>query len=303
MTRARRDPLRWYPAAWRARYGDELRALIEDHAGGDGPRLRERASLAGHGLVERARALFLLGPGVPEESRWRGGALLVLIAWAVFMIGGAGFSKSSEHFAASLPAGARTLPRAAFDVVSVAAVVGGLLVVTGALLAGPAFVRFVRAGGWASLRGHVTRAVVVTVVLVASTIPLVLWAHDLPAHARNGGSVGYGVAFLAWVALAVTCLAAWTVVAVTVGRHVLLTRRVLRCEAALALALAVVMVVVTAATATWWGAMAASAPWFLAGTPRGTTGTALDVPLAVAMAVMVAGLAVSTAGALRIARR
>jgi hypothetical protein len=303
VNRARRDPLRWYPAAWRARYGDELRALIEDHAGADGPRLRERASLARHGLVERARAVFLLGPGVPKESRWRGGALIVLIAWAVFMVGGAGFSKSSEHFAAALPTGARTVPTVAFDVVSVAAVVGGLLVVTGALLAGPAFARFLRGGGWASLRGHFTRAVVVTVVLVASTIPLALWAHHLPAHSRNGGSVGYGVAFAAWVALGVTCLAAWTAVAVAVGRQVPLTRRILRCEAALALALALVMVVVTAATATWWGAMAVSAPWFLAGTPRGTTGTALELPLAVAMAVMVAGLAVSTAGALRIARR
>lgn len=165
------------------------------------------------------------------------------------------------------------------------------------------FVRLMRDGGWRTLRAHVLRAAGVTVVLIVFTIPLARWARSLSSYQRNGGNFGYGTAFLAWVVLAAACLGAWTAVAVAVGRSVPLTRRAVQCEATLAVVLAVVMVVVTAATATWWAAMAASAPWFLAGTAPGTTGSAFDLPLAVAMVVMAAGLAVSTAGAVRIVRR
>jgi hypothetical protein len=49
--------LRWYPPAWRHRYGEELMALLEDTYGtGPLPR-RCRTSLFRSGMIERAREL------------------------------------------------------------------------------------------------------------------------------------------------------------------------------------------------------------------------------------------------------
>lgn len=296
MSRVARDPLRWYPPAWRARYGDELRALMEDHSGAGGPGLTERVSLARHGLAERARDVFLFRHGAPQESRWRGGALLVLVAWAAFVLGGAGFAKASEHFGAAVPTGSRALPQAAGHTVFVGGLVGGALVLAGALGSVPAFVRLLRAGGWPSLRGHFVRAAAVTGVTVVLTVPLVLWAHGLSVHGRNGGNAAYGTAFVAWVVVIAATLGSWTAVAVAIGRNLVTSRRMLRVEAIVAVALAVVMLVVTVATATWWGAVAASAPGFLGRTP-------FDAPVVAAMALMVTGLAVSTGGVVRIVRR
>ena len=47
--------LRWYPPAWRDRYGDELVALLEDELDGAAPDVRLRLSLAASGIRQRAR--------------------------------------------------------------------------------------------------------------------------------------------------------------------------------------------------------------------------------------------------------
>ncbi|MBV8561089.1 MAG: hypothetical protein JO050_09955, partial [Acidimicrobiia bacterium] len=206
MKPARRDRtklLRWYPPAWRERYGEELLALIEDDVGEGKPDFRLRLSLVGHGLAERIREAGSARPSPSEDRALRGGSLVVLVAWAAFIVGGAGFSKTAEHFDAAVPAQTHILPQLSFDVVVIAAVLAGLVVVAGAAIAVPAFVRLVWAGRWPELRGHVMRAGLVTATTVALTIPLSLWAHTLTDSQRNGASTGYGMAFLAWVALGV----------------------------------------------------------------------------------------------------
>jgi hypothetical protein len=49
--------LRWYPAAWRRRYGEELIAMLEDTHGNDKLPPRVRMSLIRTGLKERIRLL------------------------------------------------------------------------------------------------------------------------------------------------------------------------------------------------------------------------------------------------------
>jgi hypothetical protein len=49
--------LRWYPAAWRRRYGEELIAMLDDTHGEDKLPLRVRISLARSGLIERIHLL------------------------------------------------------------------------------------------------------------------------------------------------------------------------------------------------------------------------------------------------------
>jgi hypothetical protein len=49
--------LRWYPAGWRRRYGEELIAMLDDTHGEDKLPLRVRISLVRSGCVERIRLL------------------------------------------------------------------------------------------------------------------------------------------------------------------------------------------------------------------------------------------------------
>jgi hypothetical protein len=55
---ALRRLLRWYPRAWRERYGDEFLATVEDISGGGPPTARLRLSVADR---LNASGLYLLG--------------------------------------------------------------------------------------------------------------------------------------------------------------------------------------------------------------------------------------------------
>jgi hypothetical protein len=52
-----RRVLRWYPAAWRRRYGEELIAMLDDTHGDDELPRPTRMSLIRSGLIERVRLL------------------------------------------------------------------------------------------------------------------------------------------------------------------------------------------------------------------------------------------------------
>ena len=290
--------LRWYPAAWRARYGAELAALLEDSYGGRVP-LRQRLSLAGHGLRERARGSGL-ADGAEAGQRARSGALVVLCAWPAFVVAGGAFAKYTEHWDAVTPAAARWLPAAAYDAVVAGAVVGAAVLAAGAILALPAFVSFLRTGRGAELRAVAVVAAVLSAVTLAMAVAAVLWAHGHSATQRNTTSVlGLGLGGL-WVLSLVATLTAWCALVVAAVRRLELSAPVLRAEGALAVALVVVMAVVTAGTVTWWAAMATSAPRFLSDGLLGSWGPGVAPELVGTGLVMVGGLAAALAGARRV---
>jgi hypothetical protein len=181
-------------------------------------------------------------------------------------------------------------------------VIGATLVALGTIAAVPAFVRFVAAGGWSALRGHVLRAGVLTVMTVGAVIPLSVWAHHLNEFQRNGGDGLYSGAFVVWALLVAGTLAQWTAAGVVAAGRIDLTRRILYFEAILAIAVAGTMVIITAAAALWWGAMASDAPWFLQGTATGTSSSPFDVQLALTLALMLASVLVAGYGVMRVAR-
>jgi hypothetical protein len=291
--------LRWYPAAWRARYGGELEALLEDSYGDGRVPVPQRLSLAGHGLWERARSSGL-ADGPDPAGRARSGALVVLCSWPAFVVAGAAFAKFAEHWDAATPAGARWLPAAAYDAVVAAAVAGALSIALGALVALPSFVSFLRAGRWRELRAVVVVAVVLTAVTVAMTVGAVLWAHGQSTTQRNTNSVlGMGLGGAFGLSLVGT-LASWCAAAVSAVRRLELPDRVLRVEGALAVALAGAMAVVTAGTVTWWAAIAVSAPGFLSAGLLGAWGPGVAPVLVCACLLMVAGLAAGGLGARRV---
>lgn len=274
--------LRCYPRAWRARYGDELQGLISEFSDGGRVPWRVRADVALSGARERLRAAALGGDGAPG-ARVLGGALLVLCAWALFVVAGVWLQRISEHWQAATPAADRSLAEAAFAAVMIVAVCGAALVMAGIAVALPRVAAFLRAGGWAQVRGRVVAASLLAVLAVVATAGLVVWAHGLSGPERAGHDTGYAVGFLACALLLVACLAAWTATAVSIARRIALPGPVLRVQAWLACAVTVTMAVMTAATGAWW---AASASAFAPG-------------LAVVMALMLVATLAGTAGARR----
>jgi hypothetical protein len=292
--------LRWYPEAWRQRYGDELVALMEDDTGGRAPSHRLRVSVALAGLRERMHEGALLGRNRPPADRARAGALVVLGAWVAFVVAGASFAKASEHVAASLPAAAQSLPQGAYDAVAALGAAGAAVVVLGAATALPAFMRFVRSGGWDRIRWPVVRASVLSVATLIATVLLGAWAGHLSAFQRNGGDALYSAAFVAWALLVVVTLVQWTAVAVAAARRLELSDRALDLEATFAVMVTAAMVVMTGCTLLWWAAVTGHPARFFMGTPLGAHATPWTPQMALTLAVMATASVVACASLVRV---
>ena len=296
MTRGRHRGdrlLRWYPAEWRHRYGDELAALVEDTLDGRPPPVRLRLSLACAGTAERLRSGGVVGTSRPPAEWLRAGALVVLAAWAGVVVAAGAFAKVSEHFATVAPPASLGTARAAFDLVAAAGAFATLSVVAGALVAQPAAMRFLWSGGWPGVRRPVLRAGVATAVVAGALPELVRWAHRLDVAQRNGADPRYSTAFVGWAVAAGVALALWTAAGVGLARRIDLGPRVLRVEAALAVGVAVAAAVIGVSVAVWWATMARVAPWFLSGSAPGTrpstwTADRIGVEGLLAVAVVVA---------------
>jgi hypothetical protein len=290
--------LRVYPAAWRARYGDELAVLIEELDGG--ARMlswRVRFDVVRAGVVERARVFGL--SGLPPRERAREGSLLVLYAWMLFVIGGFGVQKASEHWQAVTPTAKQGLPAAAFDVLVIAAGVGSALVMLGVALSLPRLVALLRGGGWAKIRRPILRAALLSLLIVVSTFGLAAWAHSLTSVARNGSNAAYSAVFLAWVLLFVACLFVWAAAAAATARQLNLPTWTLRFEVWLGVAISAAMTLMTIATAVWWGSLANAAPWFFDGRPVGSSASALELNIIIPAALMLCATLLGLIGATR----
>ncbi|HEY4929175.1 MAG TPA: hypothetical protein VIH95_08480 [Acidimicrobiales bacterium] len=294
--------LRWYPPAWRDRYGTELVALMEDDLDGRRPSLRYRASMTTSGLRQRARSAGLAGDGAAPEVRVRVGALVVLVSWAALLLGGAAFAKFSEHYSDAVLSPGHPVAVRAYDAVMAIAVVGALLVLVGVAVALPAALRFLRVGGWSSVRRPFVTAAVLTVVAVLATADVGAWAHHLTFHQRNGGDGIYGFAILDWALLTAGTLGAWTWAGIRTARRIELDRSTLRIEAFLAVDVAAVVEVTSVAIGVWWVAMAHGASWFLAGTRPGTHPSPVTVQLVVIEGWLLAATTVALFGATRVIR-
>jgi hypothetical protein len=274
-----RGLLRFYPRAWRARYGDELASLILQASGNRGPSLRLNINVALAGIRERLRAIGLLGNDLTPHDRTQSGVLLVMWAWMLFILGGIGVEKASEHWKAAVPATNTGLPEVAFAVVVIAAAVGSVLVFAGVTLVGRALMPFLRAGGWRQIRRPIFRAGAMTGLAAIGLASLSIWAHHLTFAQRN--------------------LLTWAAAAVSTARRLNLKPRLLALETSVAAAVTATMAVITIASAIWWGAVAHSAPWFFAGTAPGTAGTVDPLNLVIPVAFMLSATLLASIGVRR----
>lgn len=299
-----RDPkvrlLRWYPSAWRDRYGEEFLALMEDDLGGRDPGALYRLRVIGSGIHQRARHTGLVGVGATKVERQRAGSLLVLVAWNLVVLAAASFSKESEHFAGALVPHSRLLPQVTYDVVVALGVVGTAIVLAGFFLSLPSFARYLRGGGWPAIRNRVLVAGSLLVATLVAVVPLAAWAHHLGVVQRNGGDLSYTGAFLGWALLAGSSIVAWTVVAVASARRVTLSLRVLAVESRLAVALAGVMVALLVSTVVWWVAMVTRSPGYIYSSPLGSNYYAFDFQSVITLGAMAAAALLSGFGAYRV---
>jgi hypothetical protein len=292
--------LRWYPRAWRLRYGAELVALMEQFDDTERSSWSTRFDLARGGLAERLR---ILAPGsLPSDEKAREGALLVLYAWVLFVVGGFVVAKLSEHWRAVTPLAKQSLPSQAFSVLAWTAGIGSALVLAGVALSLPALAALLRGGGWVEIRRPLLRALLFSVLAVGMTVGLSRWAHSLTPAKRNGGDGLYSIAFAIWFVLAVSCLFAWVAAAAAVARRLRLSASNVRLEAALATAVSLAMVVMTVATAVWWGFLANAAPWFFSGRPIGSHGPVVQPNMIVASLFILSASVLGMIGAARSVR-
>jgi len=301
VSRTSRLLVRLYPSAWRARYGEELEALIVESSGGPRVPWRMRLDVARGGTCERLRAAGLLGDGRPGDAV-RAGALLTLCAWALFVIAGIAVQKFSEHWQNVTPASLQALPSTAFTTLIVAAVLGSVLVAAGIATAIPSMSASLRAGAWPAVRGRILTAALLTCGVVAATAGLAARAHGLTGHQRNGGDAAYAIAFDAWALLVIGCLVSWTAAAVAAARRLHLPAAALRVETWIASLVTAAMAAMTIATAVWWAALADAAPWFLAAKPVGTSASPFVPELLAPCALMLVATLLATTGSRRAIR-
>jgi hypothetical protein len=286
--------LRWYPPAWRRRYGDEMAVLMDDVYGQGRVPLRGRLDIARGGLRERVRGWGLGDDGPPLE-RVRAGALLVLVAWGFVTVGGLVFAKASEHWTSATTVGAFSLPWAGYGLVAGCAVLAMFGIGAAFAMAVPSFARFVAESGWGPVRRSLTRAAALSGVTVAAGAGLSLWARRLTTAQRNGSDTAYSVAFVLAAVLVVATLAAWVVAAVDAGRRVPLPDDVVRACGWVAIAVSVASALVLVGTVLWWAWFGWNVPYYISG-----SGTPLAANLVGASVSMLIGVYLAGRGAARV---
>ncbi len=239
---------------------------------------------------------------VEPGDRVRSGSLLVLSAWALFMIAGAAFAKFSEQWDTSVVPATRGLPTAAYDAVQWAGVVGTTIVAIAALIAIPGVIRLVRAGDFGPVRGPMRRALLVTAVTGVATVGLVTWAHHLSVHDRNGGRWPYLALGSVWAVLVCASIVLCTVAVVAAASRIDLSDRTWGLYRVLAVGLALAMATVAAGTVTWWASLATRAPHVLDAGLLALPSGSIPPALVLVVALMVGGLAIAAIGVDRTVR-
>lgn len=292
--------LRWYPPRWRSRYEEEFLEFLTDRYGTSRLPWRAQLSIVVAGVRERSTDSGITGTRSTDVTQRKSGALMVLVAWSIMIVGGAVLQKTSEHFASSLPPHAHSLADVAFNVTVASGIIGSLLVLAGAGVAMPACSRLLRAEGWSSLRPKLVTPLIATAMSGAATSGLSLWAHHLTSVQRNGADDWYSSAFLTCAFLVVVTIGLWTKVAVGIAIGCEFTSQELRRESYLALAVSLAALFVIAGATAWWIEMAQHASWFLSGSTVGLPSSAWSTNLAAALTVMALGTVAAVWGASRV---
>lgn len=192
--RLARLTLNLYPLGFRRRYGEEMRALLDD-----GPtRLSTSLDLLRGAFAAHVRPPNGLADCVELRDRLRASTSGVLACWVAFAAAGFGFYKTTEDSPFSAAGRAHPVLGAAHVAVQLLAIVASCAVVAGAL---PLLIAALgRARRQPRLRRLVALPILAVVVFVALT-GLLVWiahSHSLRTNAAHG-------AFIAWILAGLAC--------------------------------------------------------------------------------------------------
>jgi hypothetical protein len=182
--------LRWYPRAWRKRYGEEFLAMVEDSLDGHEPGWRLHLGVAWAGLRERARRARpsalrrMMAHTGHHPGRHAASTDPTPMSWlSTVCVASAGilfwFEQSLIRIPLSDDARRHARGAATADVITGLCVVVGLAIAVGALAAWPALARFLRTGGWPGIQRQVTWLAVATAVATAVLTPYFLMARSM----------------------------------------------------------------------------------------------------------------------------
>jgi len=286
-TRVGGELLRFYPLGWRRRYGEEMRALLED----DAPSVRGLATLVTGALRAHARP----GPwraSVAAGERVRLSLWATFACWIVLSIAGASFQKETEEGAFAAVASSHGVLGVARALVIAGAVLGSAAIAVGGL---PLL--------WRALRSARTGGTAVRLALVLPVVGLLLFAAvtrvvlALAPGTLEGASLGlrFVLAVPWWAAgacFALSCALAPRIVLLRVEMPQSSLRRASRAG----LVLLVAMALVTAGLATCCAALVRLVPSLAAqsGGPLWPS-TALVLAAGVALAAACTALAAVSA--------
>ncbi len=246
--------LRWYPRAWRERYGEELLALIQDTLDEGRPTWRLRFGVISGGLRERAHEA---GQAVRAAINRRSGPDL----WAKMLVAGTIVALLPQNLSES-PSPARGWQAvAAFDAMLAAVAMTGAVVVAGGLAGLPALVRFLQAGGWPKIRRRVAWAAGATVAAGGGLAGVVLVVGSRSPSQLDASWV-YLVGGLATGLAIAVAIGLWATAAAATARHLTLVPRVRAVQLVLGAVAAPLVTVVLVTLNLWWSATQ-SAVWLV----------------------------------------
>ena len=269
----REDPavgklLRWYPRQWRERYGEEFLAMVEDTLDGRRPTMRLRLSVAWGGLRERGRQAAVDWKEAAKRHDVYGRR------WMIYVIGFFVTTLPAD-FRASLPPARAWQATAALGALAAFAAFIGAAVVAGGLAALPAMVRFLRGGGWRTIRRRVAWAAGATAVAGGMLTGLVL-ASRSQTFAQLNESWAYLLGVIVTSLALMVAIGLWISAAVATARHLHLSPRVRAAQMMLGAVTSIAVSVMLAVNIIWWSAIQSSVLLLL----LGTTGLAVLIPAA-----------------------
>jgi hypothetical protein len=251
--------LRWYPRAWRERYGEEFLAMIQDTLDGQRLTLRLRMSVVWGGLRERARALRRTTVA-PLRAAFGAG---IDRRWAFFLAGWL-LAGLPAQFGVSVPAATTGRAAAVLDAEAAIGALTAAVVLARCVIALPAFGRFVRAGGWPKVRRQVAWAAGATAVAAGALAGLVL-APAPAMFAQWNQSLTFAVCALMTALLIAAALGLWARVAATTAGQLDLPRGARTAERVLSVAAVTTVFWMMSFFIFWLAAAQSSVPMLIFG--------------------------------------
>ena len=244
--------LRWYPRAWRERYGEELLALIQDTLEDGRPTWRLRLGVIRGGLRERAHQAWQAGRAAAQS--WL--PLVVVVGSVIGAIPG------NLKTPLSPPrAGQATV---AFDALAGVLALTGVCVLAGALVAIPAFAAFLRKGGWPKIRRRVAWAAAATLAAGAGLAWLAIMLRSM-TFAQMNRSLTYLTGETATSLALVVALGLWASVARATAKELRLGPRARAVQPLLATVIMLAALTVLSANLIWTAVIESSLLWLVLG--------------------------------------